>query len=65
MSNLHNNIKKLRQEQSISQDKLSKLANVSLNTIVKLELGINLNPKLETVRKIAVALGVTIDSLIK
>jgi predicted enzyme involved in methoxymalonyl-ACP biosynthesis len=28
-------------------------------------LGINLNPKLETVKKIAVALDVTIDSLIK
>lgn len=65
MSNLHKNIKKLRQEQGISQDKLSKLANVSLNTIVKLELRINPNPKLETVKKIADALSVTIDSLIK
>jgi len=65
MSNLHKNIKKLRQEQGISQDKLSKLTNVSLNTIVKLELKINPNPKLETVKKIAGALGVAIDSLIK
>ncbi len=58
-------IKKLRQEKDISQDRLSKLADLSLNTIVNIELGINSNPTIETLIKIAKALDVTIEELIK
>ncbi|HNR81788.1 MAG TPA: helix-turn-helix transcriptional regulator [Candidatus Pacearchaeota archaeon] len=35
MSTIGKNIKKLRQEKGVSQDKLSKLADISLNTVVK------------------------------
>lgn len=65
MSKIGNNIKRLRQAKNISQDRLSKLADVSLQTIVKTELDEKPNPKIETVQKIAKALGVSIDSLMK
>lgn len=65
MSILGKNIKKLRQEKGISQDKLSKLADISLNTVVKLELDQSPNPTLETIQKIAGALETSIDNLVK
>ncbi|PIP20437.1 MAG: DNA-binding protein [Candidatus Omnitrophica bacterium CG23_combo_of_CG06-09_8_20_14_all_40_11] len=59
------NIKKFRQEKGVSQDRLSKLADLSLNTVVNIESGGNLNPTIETLTKIANALGVKVDDLIK
>lgn len=59
------NIKKLRQEKGVSQDRLSKLADLSLNTVVNIESGGNRNPTIETLNKIANALGVKVDDLIK
>lgn len=59
------NIKRFRQEKGISQDRLSKLADLSLNTIVNIESGGNPNPTIETLNKIANALSVTINELIK
>jgi transcriptional regulator with XRE-family HTH domain len=64
-SNIAKNIKKLRQEKGISQDRLSKLTDLSLNTIVNIEAGNNLNPTIETLEKIAKALEVSIDELLK
>lgn len=58
-------IRKFRQGKGISQDRLSKLADLSLNTIVNIESGGNLNPTIETLTKIANALGVKVDDLIK
>jgi len=63
--NIAKNIKKLRQEKSISQDRLSKLADLSLNSIVNIETGNNPNPTIETLEKIAKALEVSIDELLK
>ena len=65
MSNIGKNIKKLRQEKGISQDRLSKLADISLNTAVKLELDDSPNPTIETLQKIAKALKVDVNELIK
>lgn len=59
------NIKKLRQAKELSQDRLSKLADVSYNSIIKLETGGIQNPTIETLQKIAKALGVSVDDLIK
>ena len=59
------NIKKLRTAQGLSQDRLSKLADVSYNSIIKLETGGILNPTIETLQKISKALGVSVDDLIK
>ena len=64
-SNIAKNIKRLRQGKNISQDRLSKLADLSLNTIVNVEAGNNPNPTIETIEKIAKALGVSIDELLK
>jgi transcriptional regulator with XRE-family HTH domain len=59
------NIKKLRQTKDLSQDRLSKLADVSYNSIIKLETGGITNPTIETLQKIAKALEVSVDELIK
>ena len=59
------NIKKLRQAKGLSQDRLSKLANVSYNSIIKLETRGITNPTIETLQKIAKALEVSVDELIK
>lgn len=59
------NIRKYRLQKDISQDRLSKLADVAFHTIVKIESGETPNPTIETVRKIAAALGVSIDDLMK
>ncbi|PIR96542.1 MAG: DNA-binding protein [Candidatus Doudnabacteria bacterium CG10_big_fil_rev_8_21_14_0_10_42_18] len=65
MSTIGKNIKRLRQEKGLSQDKLSKLADLSLNTVVKIELDESPNPTIETIQKIAKALEVSVDDLLK
>ena len=65
MSTIGKNIKKFRQEKELSQDKLSKLADLSLNTVVKIELDESPNPTIETIQRIAKALGVSVDDLLK
>ena len=59
------NLKKIRQDKGISQDRLSKLADLSLNTVVTVESGVNPNPTIETLTKIAKALEVGVDDLLK
>ena len=59
-----NNIKKYRNKLGISQDILSKRANLAFHTIAKIEAGSTPNPTIDTVKKIADALGVTIDKLL-
>jgi transcriptional regulator with XRE-family HTH domain len=59
------NIKKYRKLAGISQDVLSKKANLAFHTIAKIEAGSTLNPTIDTVKKIADALGVSLDNLIK
>jgi len=59
------NVKKFRKKIGISQDKLSKLANVSHNTIVKIESGKIKNPTIKTAQKIAKALGISLGELLK
>lgn len=65
MSTIGKNIKKFRQEKGLSQDKLSKLADLSLNTVVKIELDESPNPTIETIQRIAKALDVSVDGLLK
>lgn len=64
-SKIAKNLKKIRQDKGISQDRLSKLADLSLNTVVTVESGVNQNPTIETLTKIAKALEVGVDDLIK
>ena len=64
-STIADNMKKYRNKIGVSQDKLSKLADVTYNTIIKIESGANINPTIETLSKIAKALNVGVDDLIK
>jgi len=61
LSTIAKNIRKQRKKLGLSQDKLSKLAEVAYNTIVKIESGENSNPTVETLIKIARALNIPID----
>jgi len=49
----------------LSQARLSKLADISYNTVIKLESGGITNPTIETLQKIAKASGVSVDDLLK
>jgi len=60
---LSKNLKRLREKNGLSQDRLAKLADVANNTIIKIEQGENINPTLDTLKKIAKALGVGLDEL--
>ncbi len=58
------NLRKFRKKRGISQDRLSKLSNLALNTIVKIESGRNPNPTIKTISKIASSLNVKVDDLL-
>jgi len=66
MSNkISDNLRKLRTQRGYSLEKVARLADLSLNTVVKIENGINKNPTIETITKLAKALDIAIDDLIK
>jgi transcriptional regulator with XRE-family HTH domain len=65
MSNITKNLRKLRESKGLSQERLARLSDVANNTIVKIEAGKNQNPTLETLKKIAKALEVSVDELIQ
>jgi transcriptional regulator with XRE-family HTH domain len=64
-STIAGNIKRYRNKLGISQDQLSKRANFAFHTIAKIETSTTLNPTIETVKKIADALGISLDDLMK
>ncbi len=64
-STIGENIKKYRNKICISQDVLSKRANLAFHTIAKIEAGSTPDPRIETVKKIADALDVSLDDLMK
>ena len=65
ISQIGKNLKKLRKKKGLSQDRVSKLADISYNTVIKLESGGITNPTIETLQKIAKALNVPVDDLLK
>ena len=65
MSSITKNLRKMREAKGLSQEKLARLADVANNTIIKIEAGKNQNPTLNTLSKIAKALEVSVDDLIK
>ena len=64
-NNISKTVKRLREKMGISQEKLARLADVSNNTIINIEAGKQGNPTIETLKKIAKALNVPIEDLIK
>ncbi len=65
MSTISKNLRKKREDKGLSQEKLARLSDVANNTIVKIEAGKNQNPTLDTLKKIAKALNISIDELTK
>ena len=63
-NNLSTKIKKLREKQELSQERLARLADVSNNTIVNIEAGKQRNPTIDTLKKIAKALEISVNDLI-
>jgi transcriptional regulator with XRE-family HTH domain len=61
---LAQNVRKLRKQKKLSQEKLARLADISYNTIVKIEAGKAENPTFETLSKLADAFSVSIDELV-
>lgn len=58
-------IKKLRQKLGLSQDDFARKANVPYTTLTKVETGVIKKPSVFVVSKIAKALNVDIEELIK
>ena len=64
-NNIAKTVKRLREKAGLSQEKLARLADVSNNTLINIEAGKQDNPTIETLKKIATALNVAIEDLIK
>ena len=64
-NNISDNLRKLRGKKGYSLEKIARLADLSLNTIVKIENGVNQNPTIETLTKIAKSLEVGVDDLLE
>ncbi|MGD9901790.1 MAG: helix-turn-helix domain-containing protein [Alphaproteobacteria bacterium] len=64
ISTIAKNIRKYRKQKGLSQDKLSRLADISHATMIKIESGGIQSPTIDTVQKIAKALGVSVDNLL-
>ena len=62
---LAKNIRRIRLEKGLSQEKVARLANIALNTLTKIESGLSKEPTIKTIAKIAGVLGVSVDKLIK
>ncbi len=63
-SNLAQNIKRLRKKLKLSQEELAKRANITYSTLIKIESGINKNPTIITLKKLAKVLKVSLDELV-
>ena len=64
-NSIGNRIKKLRQKNKLTQEKLAIKAGVPYTTLTKIESGVIKRPAVQTMAKIAKALGVTLDNLLK
>ena len=60
---LAQNLKKYRKKLRLTQEGLARKANISYNTVIKLESRGITDPRMETLRRLAAALGVSIDDL--
>ncbi len=57
-------VRQLREKQGLSQEKLARLADVSNNTIINIEAGKQNNPTIDTLKKVAKALNVSVETLL-
>jgi putative transcriptional regulator len=62
---LAENIKKYRAKLGLTQEALARKANISYNTIIKLESKGITDPRMETLIKLADALEISLDKLVE
>jgi transcriptional regulator with XRE-family HTH domain len=60
---LGKNLKRLRRQKKLSQEKLARLLDISYNTISKIEAGKAKNPTFDTLTKLADIFNISIDEL--
>jgi len=60
-----NNLQKLRAEKKYSLERVARLADLSLSTVVKIEDGTNQNPTIDTLSKIAKVFEVKVDDIMQ
>ena len=65
MATIGENIKKLRIKQGLSQDDLARKAELKYSTLAKIEGDFVKKPGVQLMAKIAKALGVAIEDLLK
>ena len=65
MATIGENIKKLRTKQGISQDDLARKAELKYSTLAKIEGDFVTKPGVQMIAKIAKALGVSMEDLVK
>ena len=58
------NINKMRAKLGLTQDDLAKKADIKYTTLMKVESGVVNKPSVQTMAKIAKALGVSIEDLL-
>ena len=63
-TNLARKVKQLREKLGLSQEKLARLADVSNNTVINIEVGKQDNPTIDTLKKVAKALNISVEELI-
>jgi len=59
------NIKKMRAKLGLTQDDLAKKADIKYTTLTKVESGVVNKPSVQTMAKVAKALGVNIEDLLE
>ena len=62
---LGQNIKKYRKRLKLSQEELAKKANITYSTLIKIESGVNKNPTLDTIQKLASTFKISLDELVE
>ena len=65
MTTISQNIKRIRAKQGLTQDDLSKKANVKYSTLTRIEGGVVTKPSVQIIQKIAKSLGVPMEELLK
>ena len=62
---LAQNLKKYRKRLKLTQEGLARKADISYNTVIKLETGAIADPRMETLKKLAAALEISLDELVE
>jgi len=65
MGSIGTNISRYRKQQDMTQKELAEKAGIDLFTLSKIETGTTPNPTIETMKRIADSLGLSVDQLMK